>query len=445
MTKSGFADTIEALFILERIPLYRDPIKMTPFPGSPFACPKLRKAIKLLDDIPDLGGPPTVDENLLEKWEQFLNNDTTVRLSLKDIRNLCWEPRVAFQPLFRELLEKNEKSLSAAALQGLVFSYHSNYKKNAGDAKLETLLARLITGRGQYMSSLAPWRANLSHILGVEAVSKMAEAITVPGIDFHQSFSDQRLYPNTAFAAEAANRSLLNYVGILSKMSSQEVEHFYESILCSPIIGREFLKKALSNLILHPIHEKNEKLRTRLLAFIMTTGGLRDPRIHVEAWIGIDESAKQRVIQWLSSQEIDFFFGLLIGRADPHGRKAFWMEYVSKIVRSRALLCTRDRETYHQQLRELAQRGTTYAILRAGASSAFFLDFGPLVVVEFSTVGCVYIYDRSVFNEMMSDFWAKESTSNSLKLKARAIETIRHTHDWQQKVRNILSRYGIRR
>ena len=445
MSDRSFAYTVEALRSLERLPAFRIPLDMTPFGGVAFSCPQIKKALANLDKVPALTGPSKIDENLLEKWAQFLSSNRETPLTLRDIRNLCWEPRVALQPAFQEVLERQEKSLSASSIQGLVFSYHSEYTKVAGDSGIEGLITRLINGRGQFMSSLAPWRAQLPSILGHNAASAMAEKITKPGVDFQQSFQAERIFPNTTFAAHAASKAVLNYVDIFSTMTSDEVAHLYNSIISAPLIERDTYKRAVSRLILQPIHERNEDLRRQLLAYIMTGSGLRDPRIHIETWIGFDESAKQRVIQWLSSQEIDFFFGLLIGRADPHGRKAFWMEYVSKIYRSRALLSLRDRESYQRQLRELAERGTTYANLKSAASSAFILDFGRLVVVEFSTVGSVYFYDQTSFQRILPEFWSGESSSDQLKRKDLAIDSVRHTSDWQQKVRNILSRYGIRR
>jgi hypothetical protein len=418
---------------------------MAPFRGNAFQCVKLRKALKILDDIPELGGPIGVSEDLVRKWNRFLQDGGASSLSLREIRNLCWEPRVALQPEFLNLIQRDQKTLSGAAVQGLMFSYHSEYKNEAGNSKLEDAITHFINERGQHIASLGSWRAQLSSLVGTKAVDSMAAKIAVPGVTFSQSFEAQRLYPNTFFASQAANRALLNYVDIFSSMTLDEVEHFYKFIITAPLIDRENFKRAVSGLILQPIHEKNEELRRRLLAYIMTVSGLRDPRIHLEGWIGIDEKAKQRVIQWLSSQEIDFFFGLLIGRSDRHGRRAFWMDYVSRIYRSRALLCPRDRETYRTQLRELQNRGTTYANLKSAASSAFILDFDRIVVVEFSTVGRVYIYDRTDFFKIMPDFWTAEFNSDNLKRRELAIDSISHTPDWQQKVRNILSRYGIRR
>ncbi len=445
MSSSGLNETLQALLALERLPICRNPFDMAPFNGNTFQCVKLKKALKILDDIPALGGPIGVSEDLIRKWERFLEDGVTSSLSLRDIRNLCWEPRVALKPEFLALILKKERSLSTSALQGLMFSYHSEYQKAAGDAKIEGILTKFISDRGQLVSSLGPWRAELASLVGAKAVEVMASRITLPGVTFSESFEAQRIYPNTFFASQAANLSLLNYVETFPTLTPEAVEHFYKFVITAPPIERETFKTAISRLILQPIHQEDEELRRQLLAYVMTVSGLRDPRIHMEGWLGIDEKAKQRVIQWLSSQEIDFFFGLLIGRTDRHGRRAFWMEYVSRIYRSRALLCPRDRDTYRAQLRELQERGTSYANLKSAISSAFILDFDQIVVVEFSTVGCVYIYDRADFLTIMSDFWIDEFNSDRLKRRSLAIDYISHTADWQQKVRNILSRYGVRR
>jgi hypothetical protein len=386
-----------------------------------------------------------VDQELLNRWEQFTLQGDPAILSSRDIRNLCWEPRVVADTRFQKLLERHEKALPGSAIEGLIFSYHSEYRKLAGNEQLEAFFARLINGRSEFIPRLKPWSSNLSVLLGADAAKRMSSKVSIPGSSFQQSFEAQRVYPNTIFAGEAASLAIFNYISIFPSMTPDEVAHFYEFILPDAILSKEVYKKALSELILLPIHERNEALRGKLLAYTMTVSGLRDPRIHREAWIGIDEAAKQRVIQWLSSQEIEFFFGLLIGRTDRHGRKAFWMEYVSQVSRSRALLCLRDREAHHTQLRELAERGTSYANLKSGASSAFILDFSKIVVVEFSTVGCVYLYTRSAFDRIVRNFWTTEARSDELKRRDLAIDYISHTADWEQRVVNVLSRNGIRR
>jgi hypothetical protein len=422
---------------------------MAPFRGEPFRCVKLRKTIALLDDVQALGGPLGVSDDLIEKWTVLLAERNTSALSWKEIRNLCWEPKIATQPEFLDLIEVNQKALSSSAIQGLIFSYHSEYTGTSSNSRLEEFLRLLIEERGQYVPSLAVWRTQIDALVGGAASENMSERITRPGVSFTQSFETFRIYPNTSFASHAANRSIYRYVNLFSSMNVDSIEHFYKEIITAPIIGRDTFKAVISRLILNPIHEQNEDLRTRLLAYIITNSGLRDPRIQIEGWIGIDEQARQRVIQWLSSQDIDFFFGLLIGREDPHRRRSFWMGYVSKVYRSRALLCTRDRDTYQRQLRELETRGTSYGNLKSAPSSAFILDFGKLVVVEFSTVGRVYLYTPSVFNRIMPNFWSRECTSTALKNPELAIESItHHRHNpelWQDKVRNIMSRYGVRR
>ena len=46
-------------------------------------------------------------------------------------------------------------------------------------------------------------------------------------------------------------------------------------------------------------------------------------------WLGI-QVARQRLLQWLSRADIHFFFEHVLPKGtDPHGRKTFWLKYVS--------------------------------------------------------------------------------------------------------------------
>src|SRR5262249_24936723 len=78
-------------------------------------------------------------------------------------------------------------------------------------------------------------------------------------------------------------------------------------------------------------------------------------------------------------------------------------------------------------------------------TSAFLLDFGPVVVVEFSQVGSCYLYDGSNVAKVISDFWSQEPFRVSrLKDRILAIEAIPHIGRWQIKLEQLLARYGIR-
>jgi hypothetical protein len=82
-------------------------------------------------------------------------------------------------------------------------------------------------------------------------------------------------------------------------------------------------------------------------------------------------------------------------------------------------------------------------------TSAFLLDFGEVLVVEFSKVGnACYIYQKRAAKELIPDFWTTEpfhaSGGKGLKQSALAAERIRHTAGWQDELSMILARHGVR-
>jgi hypothetical protein len=80
-----------------------------------------------------------------------------------------------------------------------------------------------------------------------------------------------------------------------------------------------------------------------------------------------------------------------------------------------------------------------------GQTSAFMLDFGTLLVVEFSTVGAAYVYEKHATSEVIADFWALQPFSESqLKQRQLCLERIVHRPGWQGEMAGILARYGIR-
>jgi len=127
--------------------------------------------------------------------------------------------------------------------------------------------------------------------------------------------------------------------------------------------------------------------------------------------------------------DINFFFEhVLPDGTDPHGRKAFWLRYVSRVLMSRPLLNRDDevrlRVTMQSQHEQMGHCGH----VRGRESSAFLLDFGPIVVVEFSRVNnACYLYEKPNSEKVIPDFWSPEPfTIYGLKNRILAAETIGH-------------------
>jgi hypothetical protein len=83
-------------------------------------------------------------------------------------------------------------------------------------------------------------------------------------------------------------------------------------------------------------------------------------------------------------------------------------------------------------------------------TSAFILDFGPIVAIEFSAVGnACYLYEKQAAAEIVPDIWTTAPFSkNDLKRRSKTATTQPMTHDrqnrWKHEMERILARYGIR-
>lgn len=81
-----------------------------------------------------------------------------------------------------------------------------------------------------------------------------------------------------------------------------------------------------------------------------------------------------------------------------------------------------------------------------GETSAFLLDFGPILVVEFSKVGnACYIYERHWIDNVIPNFWTSQPLMEyKLKQSHICIEKISHRNGWEGNMAGVLARYGIR-
>jgi hypothetical protein len=182
-----------------------------------------------------------------------------------------------------------------------------------------------------------------------------------------------------------------------------------------------------------------------LITFILSDSRLGDPRLHSKNWIGIHEEARKRFIQWLSKEDIIFFFEHVLGKGDKHGRKDFWMKYVGRLVQSRSLLSSHDEARFSTEIKKSKGVSGSFGRVSGGTASAFLLDFGDIVVVEFRRVGAIRIYHRADFKKILPDFWTRNTIPlDSLKNSHLSLEAIAHFVGWQNQATQALSKYGIR-
>jgi len=388
--------------------------------------------------------PPRGSDEYLRDWQRYLENPQQ-RLTTRALRSLCWEPDIATDSRFQAYLDQNVGDLSTRMLQGLVRSCHLRWSLAfAAGAVAHCMTRRLEAYRGSHLM-LARWREHAEMLLGPQGHRIFANSLLAARISIKKHCEEWALEESSQYVLEAVchavhvcqeklgreeawSTCLLTTLLSWEKWPVQDYRMVVGSTILHPITaGDRALQEALTNLVLHNIH-------------------LGDPRLprNIKNWLGILE-ARQRFLQWLSRVDITFFFEHVLPHGtDPHGRKIFWLQYVSHVLRSRPLLNRNDerrlRRTMQTSQEQMEHWGRIY-----GETSAFLLDFGPLIVVEFSQRdNACYLYEKPNSNKVIADFLAPAGfTVAQLKRRDLAIR-VSHTSGWQTSLANLLARYGIR-
>jgi hypothetical protein len=203
---------------------------------------------------------------------------------------------------------------------------------------------------------------------------------------------------------------------------------------------------ALSNLILNEPLTRDEHIQERILDFALRDLNLGDPRVSTVPWHPVGEEATREVIRWRSSEDLRLFFDLVMKeKEDRQGRHQFWQNYVDGVTRSLIVLGRSDENRLRRRLGELKGSGRRFARMRgSNPTSAFVMEFGRVVVVEFSESGnACYIYQ--VENGRDPIPWqAAEVDMFALKSTRRAKDWLRHAQGWEYSFANSLARFGIR-
>jgi hypothetical protein len=266
------------------------------------------------------------------------------------------------------------------------------------------------------------------------------------GGTWEKSAEEWGLEPETEFGDQV----LTECVSLSTRAVPQEKERLQDAVIRTILPSRHWMPSSFKTAVQHLImasgslsHQHSELLKDAILS----DPRLLDPRLPANSnnWIGVSNSARDFVIQWLSAEDIQLFFDhVLPRRDDPHGRKPFWMKYKNRVKRSRPLLSYLDETRWQANAATSAKRN--FGRMESNCdTSAFLLDFGPVMVVEFSKVGnAVYVYGRRDVPELSNTFWSNARFSlRELKQRDYCIDHISHNPLWQSNMRALLAQVGI--
>jgi hypothetical protein len=419
----------------------------------------IRSVIERLDPIKE-NKPIFCADRYKKEWERYVSGKEHA-LNHRTIRKLCWEPEVATDKRFFQCIMDSDLEITARSIRGLVYSAHMKWSTLTKDwTSARKLLGEQINKYNGKNKWLGKWKGIADQIINWNGAELFAYEIVNGHLKIAEAYKERNLFRGT----EYFHKNLCFCIDILiNKISSgytdntkkTEIEYLTSEILSLEDLPYESFKDGMAQLILIENLTLEPELVEIVKNYAIRNKKLGDPRLSRNGvrWAGIDEKAKSKIIEWLSRADIIFFFdNVLPPGADKHGRKEFWLRYVKNFVRTRCLLRDEDRARLIPMFRRLQVQVESYGSVMhqwGSSNSAFILDFGPVLAVEFSQIGACYIYDTKKLPRSLNDFWTPAPFSESA-LKSQPLSIARITHhitrnrNWQDNLSHELARLGIR-
>lgn len=418
---------------------------------------ELFKSIKkTIEDIdkPSVPLKPPKSDQYIKQWNEFLENPSNTEISRTAIKYLCWESDIVHNPLFYNYLSKNDELLSPRAIKGLVSSIHMRWQKESFEKEIVKYAVQQIKDYSGRDRTLIKWKSNIPMILGEKAYQLFAHDVIFASLqDIKKVAESWALFENSDYMRHAAVSTSEWCMGSndFGEKTSASTIYVLDNILNwqgFEVDGLKF-RYVASKLI---NHDKamliKEEIRTRILTHPM----LGDPRLPScrNNWNGMNPDAKIRFMGWLAERDIVFFFDNVLKGRDRQGRRSFWLNYVNSksLIASRSFLsetATLEIKRYNTDREKI-----NFGLLHPPSASnraAFILHFGNIVVIEFSEVGKVFVYLKEEFEiRFKRDMWTNLPVAEST-LRCQSLDSDRkiiHSRNWESKVANILSRYGVR-
>jgi len=299
---------------------------------------------------------------------------------------------------------------------------------------------------------VAKWIAHEKELVGPRAANDLAESCLKARSSITACLSALGVSANSQFGMEAAGKlaRLVSEPRNVVPAFDYAMRTFFpeDDALIEPARWGEAFHRLLANTKL----TSDAQHRQDLVDLALKTRGLDDPRLRLGQWQNVPPAARDIVMQWLSEEDLRFFFDLLMqGRSDPQQRRSFWVNYLDRAIRSRVVVGERDYKRLRPKLDEIRARGRTYARMKGagGANmhvSAFIMDFGEVTIVEFSRPNSAcYIYENDPKNPYL-DFTQQVFDWRQLKNWEMGE---RHTHwsppgRWHAEFKRALAQHGVR-
>jgi hypothetical protein len=329
-------------------------------------------------------------------------------------------------------------------------SHHTNWQ--SGSTELERSLTHSLKSPGGSRGVLEKWRRHSRQLIGPDAHRQLALYCLNSKKSVTAQLSEWGLTADSQFGMAAAGELALRATEPVH--ASRDFAQVVGTYLAedNPFISPADWGRAFERLVTNTVIASDPSARQELVDLALKTRGLDDPRLRRGQWENVPARARDIVIQWLSEEDLRFFFDLLMqDRADHQKRRRFWLRYLDGAIQSRVVVGKRDYNRLRAKLSEIEKRGRTYARMRgAGANndhvSAFIMDFGKVTIVEFSQANSacyIYVNDpRAPYLNLAQQVFHWDDLKNRQMGEHHA-----HVHPpsrWHEKFKRVLAQYGVR-
>lgn len=406
--------------------------------------------------------PKVCAEDYAAEYKEFIDKKRQ-DLEVFTIRQLCWDKDIATDSRFLNYIQSRNIKLDARSLRGLIYSIHQKWSKRRILQNEIIIVGGLIKDYTGVNKAINRWKQSFEVILGADAHLLVAKELSEAKPNVNDYFKELNLYSGTEFYVEAVRNAINRVVerigrrdifgsGALSPLQENRADMIYvlRELLALEQLPRESFREGVARIVLDQGIQREKELVVMGKDYILENKSLGDPRMPRNDiyWAGVDEAAKNKVIEWLSSEDIDFFFQYVLREgSDRNHRKDFWLRYVKKLRKSRCWLSQDARNELRSIEKGIQIEG--YGSIRfPDKNSVFVLDFGDISCVEFSKVGAIYVYENERLPKPLKDFWSStpllDRDFKSTKLLPSKERRITHIGGWQYRIGELLARYGIR-
>lgn len=388
----------------------------------------------------------SMDEARLQ-WREFLESRGQSVVQRRAVRSLCWASDVAADPRFAAMLESRSERPSPSMIRGLLTTYHEQYGRKCDS--LERLVRAWLQGYSGTSATLLLWQSRLDQLVGPAATSRLALTITSRAEPTSVVLTELSVSASSAFGRAVVSERLSHEMERAGSNPEPEVvRRICREILREDrgLIEKQAFASLVRTLVRWGVLSGDGAIREQVKDLVLADEDLGDPRRYPERWRNMRlEAEAKAVTAWMSKEDLVLFFDMILkGRPDPQGRRRFWLKFVDRVQASRVVICSQDQYRCRAKLEKLQADGRTFPRMIDPDVSAFIMDFGRVVAVEFSVVNhACFLYDGPAFRESFAKSARDAYPVALLKDKFRAHRQV-HREGWEAKLADYLARFGVR-